>query len=197
VDLASDLLIPYMARPVKDAETAAERLVAAIGGIGSLWWPPLATITDELCAPARTPDEGEEIEPPEFEDAERTEWWEPYESAADSMIASIEDPIRLSQLLARAESVASGIADADGEPLDAGLLVAATVHAAHRAWATHLAGRSAGDRVVLAAVTGQLLDSHGVRSADLLLLPGEITVDIAAPEKRVTHESADEEESDE
>lgn len=197
VDVASDLLVPYLVRPVRDAEAAAERLVAVVGGIATRWWPSLAAIIDELCAPARMPDQGEEFEPPEFDDAERVEWWEPYEATVESMLGAIDEPILLSQLLARAESVAVDAADADGDPLDSGLLVAATVHAAHRAWATHLAGRSAGDRVVVAATTGDLLDAQGVWSADLLLVPGVITVDIAAPEARREHERADEEERDE
>lgn len=197
VDLASDLLTPYLVRTVKDAEIAAERLVATVGGITIRWWPSLATITDELCAPARMPDQGEEFEPPEYDDVEKPEWWEPYEAAAESMFESIEEPIRLSQLVARAESVAERIADADGDPLDSDLLVAATIHSAHRAWAAHLAGRSAGDRVVVAATTGDLLDAYGVRSADLLLIPGEITVDIAATEVRRSNDRVDDEGQDE
>jgi hypothetical protein len=197
VDLAADLLTPYLARPVRDAEAAAGRLVATVGGIATRWWPSLATITDELCAPARMPDSGEEFEPPEFEDVEQAEWWEPYEATVESMFGAVDGPIRLSQLLARAQSVAADTADADGEPLDAGMLVAATVHAAHRAWATHLAGRSAGDRVVVATTTGDLVDAPGIWSADLLLVPGEITVDIAAPEARRTRDRTDDQEHEE
>lgn len=178
VDLASDLLAPYLQRPVMDSVVAAERLLATVGGLATRWWPPLATLTDELCAPARIPDPGEEIIPPEFDEIERAEWWERYEATTDSIFDAIEDPILLSQLLARVESIAAKVAGADDEPLDAGLLVAATVHAAHRAWATHLAGRSAGDRVVVATLTGDTIDAHGVRSADLLLVPAEVTVDI-------------------
>src|SRR6266511_943665 len=197
VDLAADLLTPYLARPVRDAEAAAGRLVATVGGIATRWWPSLATITDELCAPARIPDQGEEFEPPEFEDVEQAEWWESYEATVESMFGAVDGPIRLSQLLARAQSVAADTADADGEPLDAGVLVAATVHAAHRAWATHLAGRSAGERVVVATTTGDLVDAPGIWSADLLLVPGEITVDIAAPEARPTRDRTDDQEHEE
>lgn len=197
VDLATDLLAPYLARPVKAGEIAAERLVAAVGGIGTRWWPSLATITDELCAPARTPDPGEEFAPPEFDDVDRAEWWEPYEATTESMFDAIDEPVWLSQLLARAESVAAATADADGDPLEPDLLVAAVVHAAHRAWATHLAGRSAGDRVVVAVTTGGLLDAYGVRSADLLLVPGEVTVDIATPTVREQREATESEEGEE
>ncbi|WUI01550.1 hypothetical protein OHR68_06935 [Spirillospora sp. NBC_00431] len=181
VDLTSDLLRPYMARPIQEGVVAAGRLLAIVGGLAARWWPSLVVLTDELCAPARRPEPGEEVVPPEFDEAEGAEWWEPYEATVEAMFDAIEEPIRLSQLLARVESVAAEVADDDGRPLDSHLLVAAEVHAAHRAWATHLAGRSAGDRVMVAADTGDVLEAHGVRSMDLLLVPGVVTVDIDAP----------------
>lgn len=196
VDLATDLLVPYLAQPLGESAVAAERLVAAVGGVATRWWPSLATITDELCAPAQAPDPGEAFVPPEFDDVERVEWWEPYEATIESLFDAIDEPTRLSQLLGRAESLAADVADGDGDPLDPGLLVAATVHAAHRSWATHLAGRSAGDRVVVAASTGGMLDGYGVRSADLLLVPGEVTVDIVAPPARDHRDSTDDEPTD-
>ena len=61
-------------------------------------------------------------------------------ATAKSMFDAIDEPTRLSQLLARTEEVAAAVGGDDDEPLDSGFLVAATVHAAHRAWATRLAG---------------------------------------------------------
>lgn len=181
VSLASDLLGPYMARPVIDSVVAAERLLAAVGGLGMRWWPSLAALTAELCAPARKPDLGEEFVSPEFDERDDEQWWEPYEATVESMLEAIEEPIRLSQLLARVETVAGEVVNDDGEPLDVGLLTAATVHAAHRAWATHLAGRSAGERMVIAFSTGAVIDTQGIRSSDLLLVPGVAAVDIDVP----------------
>ena len=77
-------------------------------------------------------------------------------------------------------STAATVTDDAGQPLYAPMLVAATVHAAHRAWANHLSGRSIGERVVLAAGTDERIQSADVDSADLILLPGEVTADIDA-----------------
>jgi hypothetical protein len=136
-------------------------------------------LTDELCAPARVPQPGEEYIAPLFDDRDEQEWWEPYEDTTDAIFRGIDEPVRLSQLVARAEQIAQEVCDAAGEPLDAGLLAASLVHAAHRAWATRLAGRSTGDRIVVAAVTGDHFDTGLLRSADLLLIPGTVTTDIA------------------
>ena len=67
------------------------------------------------------------------------------------------------------------------EPLEPRLLAAAIVHATHRAWAARLAGRSAGDRVIVAVSTGVCLDTGDIRADDLLLVPGEVTADISEP----------------
>ena len=50
-------------------------------------------------------------------------WWEPYEATMKSMFDAIDEPTRLSQLLARIEAVAAAVTDDDDEPLDSGLLV--------------------------------------------------------------------------
>lgn len=176
--LISDLLGPLLAQPTNLSVRATERLLAHVGGVATRWWPSLATLTDELCAPARLPDVGEEFTDPEFDDDDQSLWWEPYEATVTSLLDAFDEPIRLSQLLARVESLAPTVTDEDAEPLDAGLLVAATVHAAHRAWATHLSGRSAGERVLVAASTGDTIDSQGVHAADLILLPAVVTADI-------------------
>jgi hypothetical protein len=182
--LNADLLTPFLARPISDSVVVTARLLAHVGGIAARWWPSLSTLTDELCAPARTPDLGQEFVDPEFDDDEWALWWEPYEATVRSMFDGIDGPIRLSQLLARADAIALAVSDTDDEPLDRGLLVAAAVHAAHRAWATHLAGRSVGDRVVVAAPSGDSLDVYGVHARDLILVPGVVTADIdAAPER--------------
>jgi hypothetical protein len=179
--LRSDLLIPFLARPISQSVDAAARLLAHVGGIAARWWPSLATLTDDLCAPARAPDLGEQFVDPEFDDDDWAPWWEPYEATVESIFEAIDEPIRLSQLLARADGVASAVSDTDDEPLDSRLLVAATVHAAHRVWATRLAGRSVGDRVVVAAASGEGLDAYGVHACDLILVPGVVTADIDAP----------------
>jgi hypothetical protein len=178
--VSSDLLNPFLARPIRDSSVAAARLLAHVGGIAARWWPSMSTLTDELCAPPRNPDLGEEFVDAEFDDDEAELWWEAYESTVKSIFDGIEEPIRLSQLLGRAEEVAAAVSDQDGEPLDSELLVAATVHAAHRAWATRLSGRLVGDRVLVAAASGVDLDAYGVRSDDLILVPGVVTADIDA-----------------
>jgi hypothetical protein len=180
-NVSSDLLNPFLAQPMRDSGVATARLLAHVGGIAARWWPSMSTLTDELCAPPRTPDLGEEFVDPEFDDDEMASWWEPYEATMKSMFDAIDEPTRLSQLLARIEAVAAAVTDDDDEPLDSGLLVAATVHAAHRAWATRLAGRSVGDRVVVAAPSGNDLDVFGVHAADLILVPGVVIADIDAP----------------
>jgi hypothetical protein len=189
--LSSDLLNPFLTQPIRECEAATVRLLAHVGGIAARWWPSLSTLTDELCAPARSPDVGEEFVDPEFDDEEHGPWWEPYEATVNSMFDDIGEPIRLSQLLARAEAIATAVSDADDEPLDSGLLVAATVHAAHRVWATRLAGRSVGDRVVVAAANGDSLDAYGVQASDLILVPGVVTADIDAPADGHTRDEVD------
>lgn len=111
-------------------------------------------LTDELCAPARAPELGEEFISPQFSEGDEPEWWEPYEDTTNALFAGIDQPVRLSQLVARADQLSAQVSDADGAPLDPDLLAASMVHAAHRAWATRLAGRSSGDRVVVAVATG-------------------------------------------
>lgn len=180
-DLAADLLGPYLMRATGDAAAVAGRLLAAVGGVSVRWLPSLAVLTDELCAPARVPEPGEQFVAPVFDDGDEPEWWEPYEDTIGAVFDGIDEPVRLSQLLARVDQLAAEVADTDGEPLDARLLRAAVVHAAHRAWATRLAGRSAGDRVVLAVATGAEFDNGLVHSADLLLVPSVVTVDIDEP----------------
>jgi hypothetical protein len=180
VNVLADLLVPLLAQPHSECETATARLLAVVGGIAARWWPALDTLTAELCAPARIPEPGDEYTDPEFDDDERAPWWEPYEATVNSLFGSIEEPVRLSQLIARAESAAESVIDDGEQLLDASVLVSATVHAAHRAWATHLSGRSIGERVVLAAVVSGRLHSSLVDAADLILLPAEVTSDIDA-----------------
>ncbi|WP_409464864.1 hypothetical protein [Amycolatopsis sp. GA6-003] len=181
-DLGTDLLMPYLARSTAVAATAADRMVAVCGGLPVRWWPSLTTLTDELCTPVPPPRPGEEYQPPEFVDDPGREWWEPYEDTVEAVLSGVDDPVRLSQLLARADRIADEAgADPEEPPLDAGLLAAAIVHAAHRAWAARLAGRSAGDRVVVAVATGTRIDSGGIRADDLLLVPGEVLTDISEP----------------
>jgi len=182
-DLGRDLLAPYLGRSTALASRVADRLVAVVGGVAPRWWPSLAVLTDELCAPPRPDNPGEQYTPAEIDDGDRTEWWEPYEDTVDAVLDGITEPIRLSALLARIDALAAAVTDDDGEPLDPQLLASATVHAAHRAWTARLAGRSAGDRLVIAVTTGDALVTDDVRSDDLLLVPGEITTDINAPEE--------------
>jgi hypothetical protein len=177
-DLGRDLLNPYLAAPTQTAAVLADRLVAVVGGLSARWLPSLAVLTDELCAPARAPEPGEQFEPPEFDDDDVPEWWETYEDTVEAILEAIDEPVRLSQLLARADELASHVSDDDGKPLESDLLTAALVHGAHRAWAARLAGRSAGDRVLLAVDTGDRLTSSLLRTADLLLMPGWVTTDI-------------------
>jgi hypothetical protein len=188
-DLAADLLGPYLTRTTPECGALAERLLATVGGLSPRFLPPLAVLTGELCAPARAPEPGEEYIAPLFDETDEQEWWEPYEETTDAIFGGIGEPVRLSQLVARAEEVALQVCDAEGEPLDAGLLAASLVHAAHRAWATRLAGRSAGDRLVVAAATGDHFDTGLLRSADLLLVPGTVTADIAEPAADPSEES--------
>ncbi|XVU23023.1 hypothetical protein ACQPZJ_38015 [Actinoplanes sp. CA-054009] len=177
-DLGRDLLNPYLTAPTQTAAVLADRLVAVVGGLSARWLPSLAVLTDELCAPARVPEPGEQFEPPEFDDDDVPEWWEIYEDTVEAILEAIDEPIRLSQLLARADELASHVSDDDGKPLEPDLLTAALVHGAHRAWAARLAGRSAGDRMLLAVDTGDRLTTDLLRTADLLLMPGWVTTDI-------------------
>ncbi|WP_112107749.1 hypothetical protein [Parafrankia sp. Ea1.12] len=180
-DVGSDLLEPYFARSTAEAAEAAARLVAAVGGVTTRWWPDLAVLVDELCAEPRTPGEGEPVEEPEFAASDEAEWWEPYEEAVESILASIDEPIRLSQLVARVEDTAPALTDEAGDRLDPFLLVAAVVHAAHRAWSTRLAGRAAGDRLLVGVDTGATMVTGDIRSSDLLLVPATVTADINPP----------------
>ena len=177
--IAADLLNPYLSRVTSSAAAMADRMLATVGGPATRWLPPLAALTDELCAPTRAPAPGEEYVPPQFDDEDQPEWWETYEETAESLLAAIDEPVRLSALLARVGGLAARVEDPDGEPLEPGLLAAHLVHAAHRAWAPRLAGRSAGDRVLIAVDTGVRVDTGRVSSADLLLVPGDLTTDIA------------------
>jgi hypothetical protein len=180
-DLATDLLGPYLAGTTGATAALAGRLLATVGGLPARWLPSLAVLTDELCAPARMPEPGDEFVAPQFDEGDEPEWWEAYEDTTEAIFEGIQEPVRLSQLLTRVEQLATEVGDADGEPLDAELLAASMVHAAHRAWAARLAGRSAGDRVVVAVATGDHLDTRLLRSADLLLVPGIVTADIDEP----------------
>lgn len=180
-DLATDLLGPFLARLTGESALLADQLLAMVGGIPARWVPSLTVLTDELCAPARPPELGEEFVSPQFGEGDEPEWWEPYEDTTDAVFAGIDEPVRLSQLVARADQLSAQVSDADGVPLDPDLLAASMVHAAHRAWATRLAGRSSGDRVVVAVATGDHFDTDLVRSADLLLVPGVVTADIDEP----------------
>lgn len=180
-DLATDLLGPYLAGSTGQGAVLAGRLLATVGGLSARWLPSLAVLTDELCAPARVPEPGEEFVAPQFDEGDEPEWWEPYEDTVEAIFDGIEEPVRLSQLVARVDHLAAEVGDAAGEPLDPDLLAASMVHAAHRAWATRLAGRSAGDRVVVAVPTGDVFDTGLVRSGDLLLIRGMVTADIDEP----------------
>lgn len=180
-DLATDLLGPFLARLTGQSALLADRLLAIVGGFPARWVPSLTVLTDELCAPGRVPELGEEFISPQFGEGDEPEWWEPYEDTTDALFAGIDEPVRLSQLVARADQLSVQVSDADGAPLDPDLLAASMVHAAHRAWATRLAGRSSGDRVVVAVATGDHFDTDLVRSADLLLVPGMVTADIDEP----------------
>lgn len=179
VNIGTDLLAPFLARTTRSAAAATDRLLATVGGMPVRWWPSLTTLTDELCTPPRSPEPGEEFHPPELNSMDQPEWWESYENTVDAVLDGIDQPTRLSQLLARVDQLADEVVD--DEPLEPRLLAAAIVHAAHRAWAARLAGRSAGDRVVVAVSTGVCLDTGDIRADDLLLVPGEVTADISEP----------------
>lgn len=181
-DIARDLLGPYLGRTTRAAIGPAATVVAATGGLAATWLPTLATLTDELCAPPRVPTVGGEVADPEFDSDDTLEWWEPYEDTVDALLDAIEEPILLSQLLARSADIVG--VDADGEPLDQALLTAGLVHTVHRHWAPQLAGRSAGDRIIVAVTTDGRIDRGDVTATDLLLVPGEVTVDVAAADPR-------------
>lgn len=181
VDLASELLAPYLLRTTETTAAAAELITARIGGISARWWPSLAVATDDLCAPTREPGPGEPYEAPEFDDTETTDWWEPYEDTVDSLLGEITSTTRLSQLMARAAEVAATVTDDDGDPLDVGRLTAAVVHAGHRIWSTHLSGRTSGDTVLVAVADETRIDTGTVRCVDLLIVPAEIAADTEAP----------------
>jgi hypothetical protein len=157
------------------------RLLAVVGGLAVRWWPSLDTLVGGLCAAPRPPGQGDEIETPAFDVPEAPAWWEPYEETVNAMLDAIDEPTRLSQLLARMEDTALAVTDHTGEPLDANLLAATTVHAAHRAWTTRLAGRTVGERLVVGVAVGATLDTGGIRSSDLLLVPATMIADIDAP----------------
>lgn len=180
-DIGTDLLTPYLALGTATAAEAADRMLATVGGLAVKWWPTLTTLTDELCAPPQPPSLGDEFDPPAIDLDEPPEWWEAYENTVAAVLASVDRPTWLSQLLARVEDLVADMTDDDGEPLVPERLAAAIVHTAHHAWAPRLAGRSAGDQLVIAVVTGVALDTGGIRSDDLLLVPGEVTADIGEP----------------
>jgi hypothetical protein len=186
-DIGSDLLVPFMTRPTRQAAAVAERMVATVGGLSARWWPALEVITAELCAAIREPKPGDEVVPPEFDGADQPEWWEPYEETTDAIFDAIDEPVLLSQLLARVGEIAGNVTDADGEPLDADTLAATVVHAAHRAWATRLAGRSADERLVLGVDLGGEFDTGDIRSRDLLLVPGTAEADIQEDTRTRAH----------
>lgn len=177
VDLASELLAPYLLRSTATSASAAERVVARVGGISARWWPSLAVVTDDLCAPAREPGPGELYEEPAFDDTEAIDWWEPYEDTVDALLGEVTQPTRLSEIMERAAQVALTVVDDDGEPLDPDRLIAAVVHAGHRVWSTHLSGRIAGDTVLVAVTDSARVDSGSVDCADLLLVPAEVLAD--------------------
>jgi hypothetical protein len=180
-NIGSDLLDPYMCRSTGQAAAAAPRLLAVVGGVAVRWWPSLDTLVGELCAAPRLPGLGDEIESPAFDVSDQPAWWEPYEDAVNAMLDAIDEPTRLSQLLARVEDTAPTVTDQAGEPLDANLLAAATVHAAHRAWTTRLAGRTVGERLVVGVAVGATLDTGDIHSSDLLLVPATVIADIDEP----------------
>lgn len=170
-----DLLGPYMAEQTKRAVVHSDRVIAATGGIHLQWWPSLAVLTDDLCAPAREDDVGTPIEETEFAEPE-PDWWEPYEDTAVSVIDNITEPTLLSQALNRLDSLDT--LSAGGDELDPASLRAAVVHAAHRAWAGGFTGRSRGDEVVVAVTTGQSYAVDGIVADDLLLVPAVIDNDV-------------------
>lgn len=180
-DLATDLLGPYLGRRTRKAAEAGDRMLAAVGGLAARWWPPLAALVDDLCAPVRVPEPGDEFIESEFTEVDQPEWWEPYEDTVGAVFDAIDEPVHLSQLLARVDDLAVRVTSAVNEPLDRGMLGAALVHAAHRAWATRLAGRTAGDLVLVAVTTGEQINTEHVRCADLLLVPAVVIADIDAP----------------
>lgn len=186
VNVGSELLGPFLARCVTDCAPIGERLLAIVGGVGTRWWTELSTLTDELCAPPRIPEAGEEISEPEFEEDDQPQWWEPYEDTIESLLGTLTEPIRLSQVLARARDIE--VVDYDGQPLDRNLLAAAIVHAAHRAWATHLSGRAAGEHLVVAVATGEAIDVDEIRSQELLLVPAVVAADIDIQTESSTRE---------
>jgi tetratricopeptide (TPR) repeat protein len=180
-DLGTELLGPYLTRSTKACAALAARLLATVGGVSTRWWPSLTVLTDELCAPGRTLEPGEEYFLPEFDSVDQPEWWEAYEDTTEALLNAIDEPTRLSQLVARAQSAAHDVVDTDGQPLEASRLVESVIHVAHRAWAASLAGRPAGDRVVVGVTTGEAIDTGNIHSADLLLVPGVVAVDIDEP----------------
>jgi hypothetical protein len=182
-----DLLVPLLARSTGEAALVADRIVARVAGMRLEVWPSLAVLTDELCARPREPDNGETFTSPEFDEEDRPEWWEAYDRTVEDMFGGIDEPIRLSVLCDRAEGVAGAVTDDDGRPLEPRLLVAAVVHAAHRAWAARLAGRDAGERLVVAVETGERLERSDVTAEDLVLLPAVVTQDIAETPATLTH----------
>lgn len=181
LNVYSGLLQPLLERPARESAAATDTLLAIVGGINTRWWPSLDYLIYELCAPPRITEGGEQFIEPEFDDDDddRFQWWEPYEAVVESLLGAIDEPIRLSQLLARAETVVGSLVDDDDKPLEPRLLMASVVHAAHRAWATHLSGRTPGEQVLLAAESGSFIDNDDMFSADLILFRGEVIDDIA------------------
>lgn len=174
VDIGTGLLQPLLTRTSTDGAAAAERLIAAVGGISTRWLSSLDDTATMLLAPRREPGDGELVDEPEFDNDDHGDWWEPYEELVDSLLNGIDDPTRLSQLLARADDLIDTIGDDDSEPLDPFLLAASVVHNAHRLWAPQLSGRSEGDRFVVAIDDDEALETSHVACKDLLLVPVEV-----------------------
>jgi hypothetical protein len=182
VDIGTGLLQPLLARTSTDGAGVAERLIAAVGGISTRWLSSLDDTAAMLLAPRREPGDGELLDEPEFDSDDHGDWWEPYEELVDSLLNGIDDPTRLSQLLARADDLIGTTSDEDGEPLDPFVLAASVVHNAHRRWAPQLSGRSEGDRFVIAVDDDADLETSHVACKDLLLVPVEVLRNFDTPD---------------
>lgn len=175
--LEDDLLAPMLTAAAVAVADVADDLVTRFGPALRTHLPELVTIVEETSHPTREPATGDPVPDPVFDPDTSPPWWHPYYDAVDDLLAGLDRPTLLSDLLA---AVDTGTTGDDG--LDRDLLLAALTHAAYEKYSTALVGDAVSPgRVLLAVRDGQPLTYRHVRGDDLLLVPAALDVPTPAP----------------